>query len=309
MKNEINITSTALEKGFEIAKDFLDKLIMPAVEETGLLMREKVTYWKFKNQVKMLNKAKSYCSKHNIEPKAISFKLLVPLLETSALEEDEILQDKWAILLSNMVDSEQNVENHVFPYILGQISKNEFLFLEQVLLSKNARTSRLNNELSEFKTNLPKITKEFEEKINKLNDKIAAKKEEQKQRKSSPFNREIWDIEREKSLLELEVKMLPYKESRFERQIAEPEIIPEEELEKYEVSNLIRLGLIKEVQETIANSQTLEIPKHDEHSYSEYVSVDVDIELESNTAHILTELGELFVQACSEKKVSNTTEL
>ena len=33
---------------------------------------------------------------------------------------------EWAILLGNMVDSEQNIENHVFPYILSQISSNEF---------------------------------------------------------------------------------------------------------------------------------------------------------------------------------------
>src|SRR5690606_30389556 len=116
MGNDINIKSSTIEKGIELAKDFLDKLIMPAVEETGLLIKEKVTYWKFKNQVKVLNKAKEYCEKNGIKPKTISFKLLVPLIETSALEEDEVLQDKWAILLTNMVDSEQNVENHVFPY-------------------------------------------------------------------------------------------------------------------------------------------------------------------------------------------------
>jgi hypothetical protein len=34
---KIDITSTAIEKGLDIAKDFLDKLIIPTVEETGLL--------------------------------------------------------------------------------------------------------------------------------------------------------------------------------------------------------------------------------------------------------------------------------
>ena len=57
--SKIDITSTALEKGIDLAKDFLDKLITPSVEETGLLLRDKVTMWKFKNQVRMLNKVRT----------------------------------------------------------------------------------------------------------------------------------------------------------------------------------------------------------------------------------------------------------
>ena len=69
--NKIDITSTAIEKGLDIAKNFLDKLIIPTVEETGLLFKDKVTMWRFKNQVKMLNKAKEYCEKNKIDPKIL----------------------------------------------------------------------------------------------------------------------------------------------------------------------------------------------------------------------------------------------
>jgi hypothetical protein len=47
MNNKFDITSTAVEKGINLAKNFLDKLIIPAVEETGLLIKDKVTFWKF----------------------------------------------------------------------------------------------------------------------------------------------------------------------------------------------------------------------------------------------------------------------
>ena len=73
--------------------------------------------------------------KTNIPTKIISLKLLCPLLDYSALEEDEVLQDKWATLLGNMVDSEQNIENHVFPYILSQISKQNFFFWKVNLMT------------------------------------------------------------------------------------------------------------------------------------------------------------------------------
>ncbi|KAA2215671.1 hypothetical protein [Chryseobacterium sediminis] len=69
MDNKFDIKSTTIEKGLEIAKDFVDKLIMPSIEETGLLVKDHITMWRFKNQVKMLNKAKDYCEKHNIKSK------------------------------------------------------------------------------------------------------------------------------------------------------------------------------------------------------------------------------------------------
>jgi len=83
----------------------------------------------------MVNQAQA-CKGHNISPKQISLKLLSPLLEYSSLEEDDELLAKWSFLLGNLVDSDQkNTDNHVFPYILSQISKDEFnLFLSKVLL-------------------------------------------------------------------------------------------------------------------------------------------------------------------------------
>ncbi len=302
MGNDLNIKSSTIEKGIELAKDFLDKLIMPAVEETGLLIKEKVTYWKFKNQVKVLTKAKEYCEKHGIEPKTISFKLLVPLIETSALEEDELLQDKWAILLGNMVDSEQNVENHVFPYILGQISKNEYLFLEQVFFSKKERLRKLSNEIDDFIENRPKKEQEIKDKISDIEKKI--KELEKKNKIELPFNRDVWDLQSDKRKLENKLNSLKYEENWIQRKMLAPEVIPEDELQDFELSNLIRLGLVKAIQETIANSQTLEIPQRREDDFrnSDYIHVDLDIDLESNIEHIMTGLGQLFVDACTMKK-------
>lgn len=43
MDNKIDISSTAIEKGIDFAKDFLDKLIGPSIEETGLLIKDRIT--------------------------------------------------------------------------------------------------------------------------------------------------------------------------------------------------------------------------------------------------------------------------
>jgi hypothetical protein len=297
MEKKINITSTAIEKGVDLAKDFLDKLVMPAVEETGLLLKDKVTLWKFKNQVRMLNKAKAYCEKNNISTKQVSLKLLCPLLDYSGIEEDEILQDKWAILLSNMVDSDQNIENHVFPYILSQLSTNEFLVLEKVYDDKLARIEKYSKELEEFRKNRPelelKLTKEIEEYQSKIS--------ELEHTKERPFN-EIWELQKEKRKIETKLSSLKYKVSSIQRNINQQETVPYGSLQDFEISNLIRLGVVKEEKDFYANSQTLEIPYEREPEYERsHLTVDLSIDVESNTDNILTELGELFINACKEK--------
>jgi hypothetical protein len=302
MENKkIDITSTALEKGIDTAKSFLDKLIMPAIEETGLLIKEQVTMWKFKNQVRMLNKAKLYCERNNISHKTISLKLLCPLLDYSGLEEDEILHDKWAILLSNMIDSEQNIENHVFPYILSQLSSNEFLVLEKVFDEKQIRIKLLTKDLLDFRNSKPQIEKELKDKIEEIDKKISQIQQTTKER----FNSGVWDLEREKQKHETQITSLKHKESAIQFQIRKPETIPYGSLKDFELSNVIRLGLVKEEKEFYANSQTLEIPLDREDGFGDirsYANVDLEIDVESNTDNILTELGELFISACKEKK-------
>ncbi|WP_299761832.1 Abi-alpha family protein [uncultured Dokdonia sp.] len=129
---DINIKSSTIEKGLELAKEFLGKLLGPSFEEVGLLVSENIKYFRFKNQIRILNKAQKYIESRNISTKQIPVKILVPLLENASLEENENLQDKWANMISNMADSESNLQNHVFPYILGQISIEEFTGLEKL---------------------------------------------------------------------------------------------------------------------------------------------------------------------------------
>jgi len=75
---KIDITSTALEKGLDIAKGFVEKLIYPSAEEMGLLLKDGIAKWRFSNQVKTLIKAQSICVKHGVNPQMISPKLLTP---------------------------------------------------------------------------------------------------------------------------------------------------------------------------------------------------------------------------------------
>ena len=295
MTTKIDITSSAFEKGIDFAKNFLDKLIMPIVEESGLLIKDKATFWRLKNQVRILNKAKKICEKNGISPKTISLKLLCPLLENASLEEDEVLQNKWAVLLSNLVDSEQNIENQVFPYILSQISINEFSFLEEIDFKNKKRTKRLTKE---FNTSC-------EEKIRALKILESEIKNLKKNRKSS-LNRDTswYDME----IAKLQVKICAIQQAELiERinvmeEIDMPQPIPENKIRDFELSNLIRLGLIKFIQENTVIPQVLQIPQMNQPPGYDFFEVDLDINIESNHKYLFTELAKLFINACTEKQ-------
>ena len=286
-----NVASGALaQQGLESAQGFLKRLILPMATELGLLIADPIRIWRLKNQVKILNKAKEICEKQKIDPKAISVKLLVPLLENASLEEDEELQNRWAILLANLVDSNNNIANHVFPYILGQISKNEFLLLEAYNDSRINRVRALEKELEIFLIQKPLLVDEAERKLEEA--KISL------QNLGSRWGPEWSKLDSLVRKLGYELDLLKrWKESILKSKIKEPEVIQEGELKEFELSNLVRLGLIKEIVETLPHSQKLDIPRRDEHD-ERPITVDLEVEIESNNYLVLTQLGELFIDAC-----------
>jgi hypothetical protein len=93
---------------------------------------------------------------------------------------------------------------------------------------------------------------------------------------------------------------ITHNESTINYKIGKPATIPYDSLKEFELSNIIRLGLVKEEKEFYARSQTLEIP-NDRDDNRRYINVDLDIDVESDKDNILTELGELFINACKEK--------
>jgi len=295
-QNKIDVTSTALEKGIDVAKGFIDKLVMPPAEELGLLIKDQISLWRFKNQVQILNKAKAICEKNNISVKAISPKLLCPYLEHASLEDDDELQDKWAILLANMVDSQQNIQNHVFPYILSQLSRDEFKLLESVLIEKERRVSELTEEVLWLAENRSAVAMRLKFEIDEISKKLLGLSPDGKQ----IYTAEAMDLRYLARSKEREIRSLEHKEFMLRRQIAAPERIPETNIKEFEIANITRLGLAKVVYKASAGTHSIEVPINDRDS--SYATVDFDIEIDTETSTILTDLGELFIDSCREKR-------
>jgi len=127
------ILEKGLDKALDLLKETASDVLSPPAKELGLLLKEQITYYRNRNAIATWVKMVEYCEKHNITQKNIPLKLLVPTLEYASLEEDNFLQDKWAILLGNLIDSEQNIVSNIFPYLLSQISSDEFSYLKEIV--------------------------------------------------------------------------------------------------------------------------------------------------------------------------------
>ncbi len=128
----MEITIKALENLTSAAKSFLEKVLTPPLEETGLLLADKIKLWRFKNQITILADAENYLKEKNIKTRKVSLKILTPLLEGASLEDDETLQYQWACLIANTVRENSKINTTLYPYILSQLSNVEAELLHAV---------------------------------------------------------------------------------------------------------------------------------------------------------------------------------
>ena len=128
------VAQPAIAKNTElikIAREYLDKLLGPGFEQAGAAIQDTVKYWRFKNQVNIVLKAKTFLEKKGINPKVVLPKTLVPILEYGSVEQVPTMQEKWAALLANAADPNRTPEiTPFFPDILKQLSPAEAKLLD-----------------------------------------------------------------------------------------------------------------------------------------------------------------------------------
>lgn len=129
----IEIAKEAIKQSFEIAKEFVGKLINPALNEGGGIIQDTIKFWRFKNQINIILKAKRFLEEKGIEPQKVLPKTLVSILENGSLEENENMQNKWAALLANAADPDRRYSvKPSFAEILKQLSPLEVFSLDKM---------------------------------------------------------------------------------------------------------------------------------------------------------------------------------
>ena len=124
--------NTAVNKTFEGVQGFLKSVCMPALDEIGLLMRDKVRNWRLNNILKILEKAKG---KLDFEGGDLQIqahpRVALSIIDNGSLVDNEELQDLWAgLFASSCSKTGQEDENLIFVDILKQLTVGEAKILK-----------------------------------------------------------------------------------------------------------------------------------------------------------------------------------
>jgi hypothetical protein len=120
---EAGLLSTVGVTAVNAARGFLREIAGPAAQELGQAFGETARFWRLRNQVRLLNRAREMVGTAGIDPKSIPLRVLFPLLEGASIEDDHELSERWAALLANAAahDGDEKVLPS-FPTLLRQIS-------------------------------------------------------------------------------------------------------------------------------------------------------------------------------------------
>jgi len=164
LADEDKLVKAGVEAALKPFADLLQKLAGPAAEEIGLTFKDHLRVFRFKRQLRLFQRTKEMLEDAGIEPKKVPLKLLRPIMESGSLEEDDILQDKWAALLANAVTGNEERVHPSSIEVLKQISALEAQFLDCLYSKRNQDGPRGKGKLGDDQivtSMFPKVKEEL----------------------------------------------------------------------------------------------------------------------------------------------------
>jgi hypothetical protein len=122
-------SATKITKALSAA---LSPLVGGSAKEISGYLADNIRYLRWKNAIRILERAQEFCAKKKLSSKAIPIKFIVPFLEAASLEEeteDPTISDMWAALFANSVTSYQ-ARHAVYIDILKKLSSNDAAYLK-----------------------------------------------------------------------------------------------------------------------------------------------------------------------------------
>jgi hypothetical protein len=129
------------------ASSFLGCICLPAAEEFGLFLRDKVSSWRANNAVKITDKAQKILEKKaNGLVLSAHPRIIYTTIENGSWAEDDFMQNFWAgILASACTPDGKDESNIIFMNFLSQITTNQAKIIDHIC--KNAKTYKGRNGL------------------------------------------------------------------------------------------------------------------------------------------------------------------
>ena len=105
------------------AKGLANKLLGPTFEEIGAMLADDVRIrMHLPRNIKLLRRVKHILEQEKIKPKSVNMKVLLPLLDAAALEDDETMAERWASLLASAaIPNNESALESSFIEILKQL--------------------------------------------------------------------------------------------------------------------------------------------------------------------------------------------
>jgi hypothetical protein len=108
----------------------LQVALLKPLGELGGILSDTIGYWRLKNQVRLLLKAKSWLEEKDVDPAKVLPDVFVSILDDGSKVEDEHLADMFASLLASHLDA--NTQNRVHPSfskVLAQLAPLDAQFM------------------------------------------------------------------------------------------------------------------------------------------------------------------------------------
>jgi len=116
--------------------DLVHKLAGPMADEVGIMLGDKVRVYRVKNWIKTVQKTESMLREARLPVNAVPPRLLLPIVESCSIEDDETLQDMWAGLLASATQDTSAVPPS-YVETLKRLSPDEARFLERLCKDSN----------------------------------------------------------------------------------------------------------------------------------------------------------------------------
>jgi hypothetical protein len=122
------------------ASAFLSRICLPAAEEFGFLLKDKVSSWRANNAVKITDKAQKILEKKsNSLVVSAHPRIIYTAIENGSWAEDDFMQNFLAgILASACTPNGKDESNIIFINFLSQITTNQARIIDHIC--KNAKT-------------------------------------------------------------------------------------------------------------------------------------------------------------------------
>jgi hypothetical protein len=148
---ELNLPKQLLDKGEQAIKAVLGA----SINEVSETFADNFRLRRFKNQIKILTKAKNHISELGFNPNQIDLKILAPLVNFSSLEENIDLQERWAKLITNIVRIEgRELLKQNSIEIISKISNEEAQLIDFIydlfIKKRKERYERFKDNKSRF---------------------------------------------------------------------------------------------------------------------------------------------------------------